>query len=169
MRASGEAALADDLQIDDSPYTLYSAGVQYDDADWLISAEIATRPTEGFVYHPTAAYLSVARRIGAWTPYVTVAVLNGQQDDAFNTLAPEDPLYNPVEQLLSSTHDVERKSLSLGVARELGEQSTLKVQVDFIQPDKNSYGDYINHHPEGYDFADPGLDTLFTVNVDFVF
>ena len=169
LRAAGETALANDLEIKDSPYTLYSAGVQYDDANWLISAEIATRPTEGFVYHPTAAYLSVAKRIGLWTPYVTLAVLNGTQDDAYNTLAPSDPLYASVEQLLSSTHDVERKSLSLGVARELGEQSTLKVQVDFIQPDKNSFGDYINHHPGDYDFADPRLDTLFTVNVDFVF
>ena len=169
LRASGESALANDLEINDSPYTLYSAGFLYDDSNWLISGEVATRPTEGFVYQPTAAYLSVAKRMGLWTPYVTLAVLNGKQDDAYNTLSPADPLYDAVEQLLSSTHDVERKSLSLGIARELGEQSTLKVQVDFIQPDKNSFGDYINHHPTDYNFADPDLDTLFSVNIDFVF
>ena len=171
LRTAGETALANDIEINDSPYTLYSAGFQYEHHDWLISGAISTRPTEGFVYHPTAAYISVAKHIGLWTPYIALARLEGEMDDAHNTLNPitQAALYQQVDGLLSSTHDLDRTSLIVGFARELNHQMTLKVQANFIQPDKSSFGDYINHHPAAYDFASPGTDTLFTVNLDFVF
>lgn len=168
LRAAGQQALADDIEIKDKAYTLYSLGFSYDDGDWLFGGEILTRPTGGFVQQPTTAYLSVGKHFGAWMPYASIARLTGRQDDANNTLPATHPLFAQVEGVISTAHDLDRTTLTLGVSRELTDQSTLKVQADFVRPDNNSWGDYINHGP-GYNFANPGIDTLFTINLDFVF
>ncbi len=168
LRGFGQNALADEIEIKDKPYTLYSAGFSYDDGSWLLGGEVLTRPTGGFVQQPTTAYLVAGRRYGSWMPYASVARLTGRQDDAINTLPAAHPMFAQVEGLLSSTHDLDRTTLSVGFSRELSDQFTLKVQADFIKPDDNSWGDHINHSAN-YDFADPVTDTLFTVNLDFVF
>ncbi|MBT8439515.1 MAG: hypothetical protein KJO91_07285 [Gammaproteobacteria bacterium] len=168
LRGSGEFTLANDIEIKDKPYTLYSAGFSYDDGIWIFGGELLTRPTEGFVQQPTTGYLMAGKRFGPWMPYASVARLTGRQDDARNTLPAAHPMFAQVEGLLSSTHDLDRTTLSVGFSRELTDQFILKVQADFIKPDQNSFGDYINHSAN-YDFADPGVDTLFTVNLDFVF
>jgi hypothetical protein len=168
LRAAGQWTLADDIEIKNKSYTLYSVGVNYDDGNWLFAGELLTRPTGGFVQQPTTAYLSIAKRFGPWAPYASIARLTGRQDDAHNTLPAAHPLFAQVEGLLSSTHDLDRTTLSLGVSREITDQFTLKVQADFIKPDNNSWGDHINHSAN-YNFADPDVDTLFTVNLDFVF
>lgn len=163
------SALANEIEIKDKRYTLYSLGFRYDDGKWLFDGEFLTRPTKGFVQQPITAYLSAGRRLGPWTPYAVIARLDGCQDDAYNTLPAGDPLYNNVEALLSSTHDLARTTLAVGVARELNDQATLKIQADFIRPDNNSWADYINHHETDYDFSSPGTDTLLSISVDFVF
>lgn len=168
LRGSGQHALANDIEIKDKHYTLYSAGFSYDDGSWMFGGELLTRPTGGFVQQPTTAYLTAGKRYGLWMPFASIARLTGRQDDARNTLPAAHPLFAQVEGLLSSTHDLDRTTLSLGVSRELTDQFSLKVQADFIKPDKNSWGDHINHSAN-YDFADPDVDTLFTVNLDFVF
>jgi hypothetical protein len=171
LRASptpGAGRLADDIEIKDKRYTLYSLGFSYDDGTWLWGGELVTRPTGGFVQQPITGYLSMGRRWGKWTGYAGIARLDGRQDDAHNTLPENDPLYPMVAGLLSSTHDLDRTTFWLGLSRELTDQATLKLQADLIQPDRDSFADYINHGPD-YRFRDPDLDLLLSLNLDFVF
>lgn len=168
LRSFGEDELADDLEMDDARSTIFSLGMRFDNGDWLVVGEFATRPSEGFGQQGTSAYITLGRRYGLWMPNITLARHTGRQDDADNTLDPTHPMYDAVEQLLSFVNDSHRTTLAFGLNREINEKSTLKLQVDFIQPDRNSRADYGNVQNE-YDATDPELDTLFTLNLDFVF
>jgi hypothetical protein len=157
--------LASDLAIRNAPYHLLSIGARYERDDWLLMGEFGSRLLErGFVRDQYGAYVTVARQLGAWTPYATLArrwTYGPKQDARAGLLQPA------VEALLTnSVYD--SSSVALGLARTVTEHATLKFQVDWIKPDGHAYGLYTNHAPT-YNRANPSGDFLFTVNLDFIF
>ena len=58
--------------------------------------------------------------------------------------------------------------MSAGLSRALGDSAMVKLQIDRVQPDNDSWGQLSNHGP-GYRFDDPQEEWLATLSLDFVF
>lgn len=156
--------LAKELAVDGSRFHLLTIGGRYEREDWLVMGEFGYRTVEGFVRDQYGAYITVGHQFGPWLPYFTLAKRwtdGPSTDERAGIMSPA------VEALLASSR-YDTQSLALGLSREIGEHAKLKFQADWIQPDRNSWGLYLNDG-SGYDFDRPGSDWLFTVNVDFVF
>ncbi|MCB1738559.1 MAG: hypothetical protein KDI42_10565 [Gammaproteobacteria bacterium] len=159
-----QAQLADELPLADSDVHLLSFGVRHETADWFIQGEAAYRTMEGYFRDQLGAYLSIGKHSGSWTPYLTVARRTTSGPDTDSRAG---ALTATVDSLLAATR-FDSTSLAIGVSRELNDQATVKLQVDWIKPDKDSWGLYTNHGPS-YDYATPDTDILISVGVDFVF
>ena len=162
------AGLADDLAVDNSPSHMLSLGFQRDMGEWLTIAEFAYRSAEGAIRDQSGAYVTQGRRFGPWMLYGTLARRISRGDDTDPRARSLGPLLqNAIETLLTRTR-FDTTSASVGLSRQIDEQSTLKFQADWVQPDKQSWGLYYNHS-EDYDYANPDHDWLFTLSLDFVF
>lgn len=165
------AALADDLAVDDTPAGLFAVGFQREQEQWLLLSEFGYRTVDGFERDQYGAYVTLGRRLGNWFPYATLArrwTRGPDTDSRAQLYGPAVAI--PVDTLLAATRTDSRR-LSLGLSRELHPQAILKLQLDHIRPDRDSFGLYTNH---AYAYGDPayrrpGSDWLFALSLDFVF
>jgi hypothetical protein len=161
-------ALADDLDIVDSDSHLLAFGAKQETPDWLLMSELGIRRVEGFYRNQYGAYVTLGRRLGLWMPYATLArrSTSGPESDS-RALG---PFKAPVETLLAQTR-YDSTSASIGLSREINPQATLKLQADWIRPDKKSWGLYANHaYAQGDpEYLHPSTDWLFSASLDFVF
>lgn len=157
------AALADDLEIEDSDSQLISIGIRHETQRWLAMSEFAYREIDSYLRDQYGFYATLGYRIDRWMPYATVA---RRWSKGPNTDSRAGPLTTEVNNLLAYKFD--SSSWSLGLSRELSDQSMLKMQLDHIQPDDGSRGLLINQ-TAAYDLAHPDSDWLFTLSIDFIF
>ena len=166
LKSMGGSAgkLGNELEINPRSFYHLSAGMEYETANWMVTAEMAYRSTGGFIRDQFGAYVTVGHRIESWTPYVTLArrSSHGPTTDArAGFLTPEiEFIYN------ASTNDSTR--LALGLSKELAETIKLKFQIDYIKPDDDSLGIFFNHG-SNYDFANPDAAWIAALSIDFVF
>lgn len=158
------ARLADDLTLDQSTSQLVTLGVRHEQGNWLAMGEFAYRTIEGYFRDQYGAYATLGRHFGPWMPYVTAARRWTQGADSDSRAG---ILQSQVQDLLAGSR-FDTSSVSLGLSREINDHATLKLQADWIRPDRNSWGLYTNHAPN-YDYANPGSNWLLTVGLDFVF
>lgn len=162
----GAAALADQLDMRDAPYRLYTAALRYDGGDWLVQGEIAERTFDKSYFRDSnAGYLTAGYRIGPWMPYGTLARRKTWGPDGDSRAG---PLAAEVADLLAATR-YDQSSLTLGISRELGKGAVVKAQIEWLQPDRGGYGNSLVNASPDYNPADPPLDRLISVNVNFVF
>lgn len=171
LRSTGFSDLADDLEIDDKRFKLYSLGIQYDDGHWLAVGEYAHRTSDGWYRNQDGAYLTLGRRMESWMLYGTVSRrwTDGPESDDTIPRGVDpllDVLADSVNELLVGSK-ADNTSVALGVSRELNDYLTIKGQVEWIHPDDGSHY-YFNHAPD-YDYDNPGDDVLFSLNLDFVY
>lgn len=154
------------LTVDDTATHVFTAGLRYERDDWLFLSEFGYRAFGGFIRDQYGAYASLGHQFGAWMPYATVA---RRWSNAVEHLPPASAAnwQIAVDHLLDRTR-YDSTSVALGLARELNAQTTLKLQTDWIQPDRYSWGNSARPTVD-YRFADPRSHWLFTLNVDFVF
>lgn len=76
------ANIADSLRIDEDTSTFYGLGVEVDQFDWFVSAEVTEVDVEdSFSPKDTAYYVTAGIRTGKFTPSITYEVLDGNADD----------------------------------------------------------------------------------------
>ena len=158
-------ALANDLEIDNAFAKLIAFGMRHEQNNWLFISELAYRKIDSYFRDQYGFYFTVGRQIDDWMPYATVARrwTKGPNSDARAGM-----LFAPaVNQLLANTR-YDSTSFSLGASKQLKENATLKLQIDRIMPDHDSYGLLFNHGPE-YDFNHPDSEWLFSLSLDFIF
>jgi hypothetical protein len=155
---------AEALAYDDAPFTVASFGLVREDADTLLMAEWGGRYSDNVMPDAWGAYVTFGRRFGGSMPYAT---LGRRETSGANVRSPITTL-NPLIAQLTSYSNFDQWTVSLGLSQRLWDTALLKLQWDAIKPDKGSWGPYLNHGP-GYDPADPPLEHLFSVNVDFIF
>jgi predicted porin len=162
----GAAALADQLDMRDATYHLYTLGGRYDKENWLVQAEFAERIFDkSFFRDSYGAYIMAGYRINAWMPYVSIGK---RQSWGASSDARAGVLATKVTGLLNSTR-YGQKSITLGTSYELGKSTTLKGQVLWLQPDSGAYGNSYGNASSGYNSDQPPVDRLVTVNVNFIF
>jgi hypothetical protein len=155
----------------------YGAGVGYNDGSWQVLGEITNTEVDGASADTQSAYVTVAKRLGVLTPYITYAITETQDDDerpltaedAFILLTtPGSPFFNnPSILQASDLYNVEREAISLGVRWDVVTNVALKFDVTRA----DSFGDTGG----GLDgnLASPTVRyedaTIYTIKLDAVF
>ncbi len=154
----GNPALADQFQLRDDRTTYLSLGYSYDPGDWFLMAEVARNGgEENILLHATAGYLTAGWRLGAWTPYLTVAK---KQTDSPTKNA------NPIVQAMIAGGDHAQQSFSAGLRWDCWKNVAIKAQFDQVNHPTGAVGAISNRQP-GFK---PGESYhLTSVSVNFVF
>lgn len=114
----------------------FGLGLQYDDGLWQITSEITRIEVDASnVADRDAAYLTLAHRLGTFTPYVTAAWLETQDDSnrsgAFNQL------------------NIERQSYSLGLRWDLLSSTSLTADWTYVDEGSDQLGGINNFSGTG--------------------
>ena len=119
--------------------TYSTLGVAYDNGTWAIQSEIGrSTSTAAMVPHGSMGYLSVARRIGDWTPFVmgsTYRPGNAKREPQNNWGPYNTVLRDPAVRLADSTK-IDNYTLSIGTRWDFQPRMALKLQLDttWIKP-----------------------------------
>ncbi|MHB1374040.1 MAG: hypothetical protein ACYCWL_09150 [Thauera sp.] len=160
------ASLQEQLSGDGADASFSSLGLQWDDGRWLISAEVARNTASAFTNSATGAYISVGRRMGNLTPYLSLA--RQWQDE---------PLVDPAEAgafaavlaPFNRSRNQAQRSITTGVRWDVLHNAALKAEFTHVRTDRDAHGTFIARDDP---FA-PGLDrqsiNLMSISVDVVF
>lgn len=167
-------AIADQYDIDGKRFEIMSLGLRYDPGEWFVMGEWARAKTRTFIGDIRGWYITGGYRLGAFTPYVTLAQVQAHSDtsDPGLSLAGLPPaqaaqaagLNAGLNQMLGSA--VQQKSISLGVRWDFIRNAALKVQYQHLDLDEGSPGVLTNIQPG---FEPGGSVNLFSAAIDFVF
>lgn len=152
---------------------IYSAGLRYEPDEWLLLAEWGEISDFSVFPKTDAWYVTVGRRMGSFTPYITHARVNSDSpDDGLSTAGLPEPLATGGAMLNAGLEAVltqgvtSQKSVSLGVRWDMLSSVALKAQVQRIDIDAESGGRLVNIQPG---FEPGGEVNLFSLALDFVF
>jgi len=155
---------ANTLAISDAPVEIISAGLIFEDDDWLMMAEWGERKSDSALPNSWGAYLTLGKHVGIVLPYFTLQ----RRQTSGSSFTSSNAFANSIIDQLFAAQDYSDWSVSFGMSYPISKNSLLKFQIDCIKPDKNSYGPYINQS-SSYDLSHPSTDTLISLNLDFVF
>lgn len=166
-------ALARRYEGEDKTVEIYSAGLRYEPDEWLLLAEWGEISDVSVFPKTDAWYVTVGRRIGSLTPYITHARVNADSpDDGLHTAGLPEPLATGGAMLNAGLEAAlapgvtSQKSVSLGVRWDMLSGVALKAQLQRIDIDAQSSGRLVNIQPG---FEPGGEVNLFSVALDFVF
>ncbi|MFM9912290.1 MAG: hypothetical protein ACKVN9_02005 [Methylophilaceae bacterium] len=159
-----DPAAANALALNNTPLEIFSAGLTYEGQDWLMMAEWAERKSDAILPTARGAYVTIGRQFGKTLPYVTI----GRRETDNLSVTSNNPIASQIINQIFSFLNYSQWTASLGVSYPILEKANLKFQIDWIKPDKGSFGPYTNHSTS-YDSTHPPTDVLISVNLDFVF
>jgi len=150
-----------------------AAGVGYDPGEWFVMAEWGKGVFRSDFDDRSAWYISGGYRIGAVSPYLTVARAAGghRSVNGLNAAVFPAALAPAVSSLNSGLLDMQQgyaarqQTVSLGARWDVSPRVVTKLQIDHIKTRKDSIGTFNNMAP-GY--RPRGADVV-SLTVDFVF
>jgi hypothetical protein len=158
LRQTSSVSLADQMALSHKDYQFVALGVRKDSADWLLVSEFSWRSLDAYFGQRGGAYVTLGRHLGRYMPYMTLA--------RTWTLTGSSP--NPVAQALYDSVSYSASSLTLGLAYELSDRTTLKTEIQGIAPDAGSRWVY-ESYDRNYNYTSPDKDLLLSVSVSTVF
>ncbi|MCK0506719.1 hypothetical protein [Aromatoleum anaerobium] len=142
LAAIGLGSVASDLSGDDGRTSFDSVGVQWDDSRWQVIGEYVRRRADRYVTSSSAWYLSVGRRFGAFTPYVSLARQILDEPVARATIpASMAGLEAGWKAYLASRNNAQR-SLTAGGRWDLSPTAALKAEFTHARLDRDAWGSY---------------------------
>lgn len=143
----GQAVLADEER-----GNFYGVGLGYDNGTWQVISEFTRAEVDGKFADTDSAYISVARRFGALTPYVVVGWIesqdNNEREGAFLAQTPSGAVVPAVPE---SVLDTRRDEYSVGMRWDITSGVALKADVT---------------HVRGFEDAAGGLNPAFVLTND---
>jgi hypothetical protein len=157
---------ADALNLDRRGIGMYTAGFTYDANDWLVMSEwgIALSDKANVLNDNHGGYLTVGYHLDRWTPQITI----GYQASTDRRIRSTNPIIDPALAGLHRGQRTDYRTLALGLNYAATDSVIIRGQVDLIEPMGNSLGPYLKTDSH-YQFNDPGIDTLISLSVDFVY
>jgi hypothetical protein len=167
-------AIAERYELDDRRVTFVGLGASYDPGRWFATAEWAEFDTRSVVGKKRAWYVSGGPRLGKFTPYVTYARIDSENDisDPGLTLATLPPPLVPTAAFLNAALNMQlgsapqQETVSIGARWDFLNNAALKVQYDHVRLAEESRGTFGNIQPG---FRTGSTVRIFSVAVDFVF
>ncbi|MCB1913690.1 MAG: hypothetical protein H6950_03755 [Zoogloeaceae bacterium] len=138
-RGPDGAALASQVSGDDGYARFDSLGFQWDDGRNILIGEYAKRRTNRYIASVEGAYLSIGRRLGAFTPYVSYAVQNTLEDTLRGTPPPG---FEPSIGLFNVVRDNAQRSITLGTRWDLNRTFALKAELSRFKLDDRAAGSF---------------------------
>jgi hypothetical protein len=160
-----DSAVAQKLAIDGAPITIASLGVTYEGSEWLMMAEWARRDSDSGLASAWGAYVTLGHHFDEALLYATL----GRRDSIGYRTSSNNPTASFIIKQIFAAQNYSQWTGSLGASYPVMENMLVKCQIDWIAPDKNSYGPYTNNDPLRYNLNAPTIETLVSVNLDFVF
>lgn len=178
LQATGQGHVVPDLAGDRGRTSFDSIGFQWDDGRWLVIGEYAKRQANRYVVSAHGWYLSLGRRIGAVTPYVTLARQSLDEHFAEATFprgltipigSGQTMSANDFWSLFQTSRNNAQRSLTLGARWDVTPQAALKAEFTRARPDVDSWGSYFpRENPMTTTVGGRTLDT-FSVSIDVSF
>jgi hypothetical protein len=167
-------AIAGRYSVNDKRYEVMAVGARYDPGDWFVMAERAHANSRTFIGEPRGWYVTGGYRLGAVTPYVTLARvrLDSSTSDPGLSLAGLPPFPAAQATALNTTLNgllesrARQKRVAVGARWDFARNAALKVQYERLDLDDGSPGVLANIQPG---FEPGGRVDLFSVSLDFVF
>lgn len=159
--------LAEELDTSDKAASFSGIGLAIDWNDFVGTAEYTKRRVDAFFADTTGWYVTLGRRYGVWTPYVTISRLS-QDSPTSSSVIPTgidpglDQLAGGVNTLLAS---VGQKTTAIGLRWDARKNLAVKAQFDRIKVDAGGGGLFTDVKP-GFG-ANPV--NVYSLAVDFVF
>lgn len=143
-RISAEAAdLRSNVAFKDARIAYATLGAAYDDGVWVGQAEVGrTTATATVIPHGSMAYASIGRRLGQWTPSLTLSTSRPGHDlrsAANNWGAYNGLLRDPAIQVINTTR-IAQETVSLGVRWDFYSNAALKLQWERTRVKPSGYG-----------------------------
>jgi hypothetical protein len=123
--------------------TYATFGAAYDDGVWVGQAEAGhTSATAAVIPHGTMGYASIGRRIGQWTPSLTLSASRPGNDlrTAANNWGPFNASLRDPAILTINTTRIEQSTASLGARWDFRSNAALKLQWDRTAIKPSGYG-----------------------------
>ncbi len=153
---------------------IYSLGASHDTGAWLFIGEYTRFEGNGYFSTSNSWYASVARRLGVFTPYVTVGDTRPklESEPGITTTGLPGGLaagamglnagINAVKQSVAAS----QKLASVGVRWDFMKNAAVKLQYDHLEMGEGSKGRLVNPSPA---YQPGGKVDLVTLGVDFLF
>ena len=148
-------------------YHLYSVGLMFDEGPLQAQLMLGYQKSEPpGVPDANQGYVSVAYRMGQWTPFATASFANALSSALTPELPPGLPLPAGIGDSFSANTTPDQTTLSLGARYDLWENIALKVQYDHVNVRSDGRGYMLwREQDSGWD----GRAGVFTATLDFVF
>lgn len=171
--SSEATSLAHDLSFKGARATYASVSAGYDDGIWVAQGEISSaRVNRKATPLGDAAYLTVGRRFGAWTPFAEVSTFQRAieaatpQTNWLPVLGPQAAALQGGALLAINSSHIDQSGYAFGVRWDFHRQAALKLQWDRIDIGKQGYGNFPVPltHPQNATSVD-----LVTAAINWVF
>lgn len=170
----GEAAsLNSDLWLRGATVRYRSLGTAYDDGTWLMQGELAHISSQSRLLPAgKSGYLTLGRRFGSLTPYVSLARFKPERDAAvpvndWSLLGADAVAAQTAAVAAFNNFRIDQRTVTLGLRWDLGSRTALKLQWDRSHIGGRGYGLWqVNNLIDGTDSKQ--VDVL-SVSLDFVF
>jgi ribosomal protein S17E len=143
----------------------FEAAAKFDDFNWTVLSELAYTESESkLMPNGVAGYLTVGKRVEAWTPYISAAFFDAKHSP-FYAEPTSSELDKYAVAILNSAR-IDQRSISIGVRWDWTPQSALTLQWDHYFISK--YGSSLWSEVEDEVPRDQQVD-LFSIAIAFVF
>ena len=166
LAAYGAASASSNLTVQGNHTRYDSAGIDYDDGNWQFAFALNQISNSTVVIEDsTAGFLRVAKRYGAFSPFVSYAWALSQAKalDTGLSGAAAAALNPAVVQALRASHQ-DQQTTSVGVRWDFARNVDCKVQLDFVHGDPSSVLLY-QHVQSSW----TGKTTVLSLALDYVF
>lgn len=166
LAAYGAAGASNSLTVQGNHTRYDSAGIDYDDGSWQLALALNQISNSTVVIEDSrAGFLSLARRFGAFSPFVSYAWALSQAKSLDTGLAgAAAAALNPaVAQALRASHQ-DQQTTSIGVRWDFARNLDCKAQLDFVHGDPSSVLLYQNVQSSW-----TGKTTVLSLALDYVF
>ncbi len=145
------------MEINDEKATFAGIGGSYDNGKLLAVAEWTRVEVEGQYTDSDAGYITLGYRFGAFTPYVTAAYYESQDDD-------ERQVVDENSAMIAAIFNGQRTAYSAGLRWDALDNVAVKFDVTYAHDFGDTSGGFNTNVLQEYDDA-----TVYTVKFDVVF
>jgi hypothetical protein len=141
LTAAGLGDVVPDLSGTRGRTSFDSVGLQWDDGDWQLVGEYVRRTVNRYVTSSSAWYLSIGRRFGSLTPYVSVA-RQRLDDPIARATIPAGSALAAGWQIFQTSRNNAQRSITAGMRWDVSRMAALKAEVTRARPDSDAWGSY---------------------------
>ncbi|MDR0717394.1 MAG: hypothetical protein LBF50_08265 [Azoarcus sp.] len=146
--------------------TFSALGAQWDDGRWLLIGEYTRLDSRRYTHDAHAWEVTVARRFGNFTPYLTLA--RHTEDKPVSTDMTGIPQIDDALRAFIASRNLSQRSVTLGTRWDFYRNTALKLEFNHARISGESWGSFFARDPMNARMRDRSINTI-GVSVDVTF